>query len=118
MYLDQQHIDTTTRSGKLVFQITGAFAESKRSIIQQRVHAWLARARAQGKRLGRPEIDSKIEWAICQTFATGQGLLKTAAQFGIGSGTVQRIRAEMQRPPYYESGLHASTSKRPSQKPR
>ena len=72
---------------------------------------WLARA--QGKRFGRPELDSKTEWAICQTLATGQGLLKTAAQFGIGSGTVQRIRAEMQRPPC-ESGLHASTSKRPS----
>jgi DNA invertase Pin-like site-specific DNA recombinase len=27
LYLDQQHIDTTTPTGKLLFQITGAFAE-------------------------------------------------------------------------------------------
>ena len=97
LYLDQQNIDTTTPSGKLLFHITGAFAEFERSIIQQRVYAGLARARAQGKRLGRPKIDSKTEWAVCQALATGQGILKTAAEFGVGSGTVQRIRAEMQR---------------------
>ena len=56
-------------------------------MIQQRVNAGLARAGAQGKRLGRPKIDAKTEWAICQALATGQGILKTAAQFGVGSGT-------------------------------
>ncbi len=30
LYLDQQQIDTTTRTGKLLFQITGAFAEFER----------------------------------------------------------------------------------------
>src|SRR5438105_5502968 len=69
LYLDQQNIDTTTPSGKLLFHITGAFAEFERSIIQQRVYAGLARARAQGKRLGRPKIDSKTEWAVCQALA-------------------------------------------------
>jgi hypothetical protein len=41
LYLDQQHLDTTTPQGKLLFQITGAFAEFERSMIQQRVHAGL-----------------------------------------------------------------------------
>ena len=94
LYLDQQNIDTTTPAGKLLFQVTGAFAEFERSMIQQRVNAGLARAGAQGKRLGRPKIDAKTEWAICQALATGQGILKTAAQFGVGSGTVQ-IKAQM-----------------------
>jgi len=97
LYLDQQNIDTTTPSGRLLFHITGAFAEFERSIIQQRVLAGLARARTQGKKLGRPKINPKTEWAICQTLATGQGILKTAAQFGVGSGTVQRIKAGMLR---------------------
>jgi DNA invertase Pin-like site-specific DNA recombinase len=57
LYLDQQNIDSTTPAGKLLFQITGAFAEFERTMIQQRVNAGLARARAQGKRLGRPRID-------------------------------------------------------------
>jgi len=45
LYLDQQNIDTTTPMGKLVFQITGAFAEFERTMIQQRIHAGPARAR-------------------------------------------------------------------------
>jgi DNA invertase Pin-like site-specific DNA recombinase len=95
LYFDQQNIDTTTPAGKLLFQVTGAFAEFERSIIQQRVNAGLARAGAQGKRLRRPKIDAKTEWAICQALATGQSILKTAAQFGVGSGTVQRIKTQM-----------------------
>ena len=36
LYLDQQSIDTTTPTGKLMFQVTGAFAEFQRSMIHQR----------------------------------------------------------------------------------
>jgi DNA invertase Pin-like site-specific DNA recombinase len=41
LYLDQQAIDTTTAAGKLLFQMTGAFAEFERSMIRQRVRAGL-----------------------------------------------------------------------------
>jgi DNA invertase Pin-like site-specific DNA recombinase len=54
LYLDQQSIDTTTPMGKLVFQVTGAFAEFERTMIRQRVKSGLKRAVAQGVRLGRP----------------------------------------------------------------
>jgi DNA invertase Pin-like site-specific DNA recombinase len=36
LYLDQQALDTTTPTGRLMFQITGAFAEFERSMIRQR----------------------------------------------------------------------------------
>ena len=52
LYLDQQSIDTTTPMGKLMFQVTGAFAEFERSMIRQRVHAGLKRAVEAGKTLG------------------------------------------------------------------
>src|SRR4051812_14541345 len=55
LYLDQQAIDTTTPMGKLVFQVTGAFAEFERSMIRQRIKAGLKRAVAQGVKLGRAE---------------------------------------------------------------
>src|SRR5215510_10887393 len=45
LYLEQQHLDTTTPAGKLLFQITGAFAEFERSMIKQRIYAGLARAK-------------------------------------------------------------------------
>jgi DNA invertase Pin-like site-specific DNA recombinase len=99
LYLDQQNLDTTTPTGKLLFQITGAFAEFERTMIRQRVNAGLARARAQGKRLGRPAIDAKTERGIRDALSAGQmGMLKIAAAFGVGSGTVQRIKREMAAP--------------------
>lgn len=49
-----QPIDTTSASGRLFMQILGAFAEFEREIIRERTLAGLDRARAEGKKLGRP----------------------------------------------------------------
>jgi DNA invertase Pin-like site-specific DNA recombinase len=95
LYLDQQAIDTTTPMGKLVFQVTGAFAEFERSMIKQRVRAGLSRAVAQGKRLGRPKLDGATERKAQKLLGTGKGILATAKALGIGAGTVQRIKQEM-----------------------
>ena len=35
VYLDQQALDPTTPAGRLMFQVTGAFAEFERSMIRQ-----------------------------------------------------------------------------------
>jgi DNA invertase Pin-like site-specific DNA recombinase len=47
-------IDATTPAGKLQLHVLAALAEFERERIRERVHAGLARARAQGTRLGRP----------------------------------------------------------------
>ena len=49
-------IDLTTPSGRLQLHILAALAEFERSRIKERVRAGLARARAHGKRLGRPRV--------------------------------------------------------------
>jgi DNA invertase Pin-like site-specific DNA recombinase len=98
LYLDQQAIDTTTPAGKLMFQVCGAFAEFERSMIRQRVHAGLKRAVAQGKQLGRPRIDAALEKRIQTQLRAGKGILKVARECGVGSGTVQRVRQEMNGP--------------------
>ena len=49
-----QAVDTTTASGRLLFHMLAAIAEFERDLIRDRVLAGLKRARAQGKRLGRP----------------------------------------------------------------
>lgn len=51
----QEAIDTTTSSGKLVFQIFGALAEFERNLIRERTQAGLAAARARGRNGGRPK---------------------------------------------------------------
>ena len=56
LYLHQQVIDTTTPAGRALFQMMGAIAEFERAIIRERIHAGLARTRAQGMRLGRPPV--------------------------------------------------------------
>jgi DNA invertase Pin-like site-specific DNA recombinase len=75
LVLHQQGLDTSTPAGKAMFQMIGVFAEFERALIVERTKAGLQRARAQGKALGRP--------SIC----------KTAKAFGVGVGTVQRIKA-------------------------
>ena len=50
LYLHQQGLDTTTPSGRAMFQMMGVFAEFERAMIAERVRAGLARARANGTR--------------------------------------------------------------------
>jgi DNA invertase Pin-like site-specific DNA recombinase len=109
LYLDQQHIDTTTPAGKLLFQLTGAFAEFERSMIRDRVRAGLSAIKAkierEGKfmskagvvrrRLGRPGAQlERIERAR-QELIKGTGIGKTARLTGLGTGTVHRLKREM-----------------------
>jgi Enterobacteriaceae phage serine recombinase len=51
-----QAIDTTTPSGRLLFHVLAAIAEFERDLIRDRVVAGLRRAKAQGRRLGRPRL--------------------------------------------------------------
>ena len=94
LYLHQQGIDTTTPAGKMMFQMMGVFAEFERSMIQARVKAGLARARAQGKTLGRPKVTEQVERAVLAARADGTGKRKIARQLGIGVSTVTRIIAD------------------------
>jgi len=50
-----ENVDLGTSSGRLMFSIIAAFAEFERDMIRERTLAGLARARAQGKKLGRPK---------------------------------------------------------------
>ena len=95
--------------GKLVFQITGAFAEFERSIdgheAAQVGNPWhepaltiagVPKGRvAVRRRLGRPGSEpAKIERARVQ-LAKGIGIAKTARLTGLGTGTVHRLKREM-----------------------
>jgi DNA invertase Pin-like site-specific DNA recombinase len=93
LYLHQQALDTSTPSGKAMFGMLGVFAEFERSIIQERVKAGLARARAKGKSLGRPRADAVIEQRIRELAAQGMGKVKIAKTLGVGVSLTQCILA-------------------------
>ena len=93
LFLHQQGISTTTPAGKAMFQMMGVLSEFERSMIRERVNAGIARAKAGGKHCGRPFIDPQLEGRIRDALAAPgrPGLHKIAKQFGVGTGTVQRI---------------------------
>jgi DNA invertase Pin-like site-specific DNA recombinase len=94
LYLHRQGIDTGTPAGKSLFQMLGVFAEFERAMIQDRVKAGLARAKAQGTKLGRPRVPPKVEAAVRAARKGGKGIQRIARDIGVGVGTVQRILAE------------------------
>jgi DNA invertase Pin-like site-specific DNA recombinase len=94
LFLHQQGLDTTTPAGKAMFQMMDVFAEFERAIIQERVRAGLARAKSEGKQLGRPPIAPELETAIREALrqpGRTEGVRKIAERFGVNPGTVQRI---------------------------
>ena len=91
LYLHQEGIDTQTPSGEALFQMCGVFAQFERALILERVNAGLARARAQGKTLGRPRVSAAVEARVRALRDTGMGMIRIAKEAGTGVGTVQRI---------------------------
>jgi DNA invertase Pin-like site-specific DNA recombinase len=93
LFLHQQGLDTRTAAGKAMFQMIGVFAELERAMIAERVRARLARARSEGKRLGRPRMAPELEQRIRKALAIPgrPGVRVIAKRFGVDPGTVQRI---------------------------
>ena len=70
------------------------FAEFERENIRERINTGLERAKAPGKKLGRPRVLAKKERAIRDARSQGMGILKIAREVGVGTGTVQRVLAQ------------------------
>jgi DNA invertase Pin-like site-specific DNA recombinase len=94
LYLHQQALDTSTPSGRAMFQMCGVFAEYERGMIRERVNAGLARARAKGKRLGRRPVKPSVETRIRKLRSEGMGILKIGRTVGVGTSVVQRVVQE------------------------
>jgi DNA invertase Pin-like site-specific DNA recombinase len=95
LYLHQQGLDTSTPAGMALFQMMGVFAEFERAMIRERVRAGLARAKANGKKLGRRRNDDpKLAARVRQLRASGVGIGRTARMLGVGTSYVQRLESE------------------------
>jgi DNA invertase Pin-like site-specific DNA recombinase len=100
LFLHQQGLDTSTPSGRAMFQMMGVFAEFERAMIRERVLVGLARAREQGRHLGRRRLedtDAKKVAAIRRARSMGMGIRRIARSFGVGVGTVLRVTASCRR---------------------
>ena len=81
-------IDSSTPAGRLVAGVLGSIAEFERARIQERIHAGLRRARAQGKRLGRRRSAAARRLDECE----GLSHAAAAARLGVSERTVKRWR--------------------------
>ncbi|MCZ7645925.1 MAG: recombinase family protein [Planctomycetota bacterium] len=90
-------VDTSTPMGRMVFTVVAAVAELERSLIIERVRAGVARARAKGKRLGRP-LGTKIPVAeVGKLIESGLSIRAVAERLGVGVGSVHRAAKAFQK---------------------
>ena len=94
LYIHQQAINTATPAGRMVFGIFSALGEYERELIRERINAGLARARAQGKKLGRPSnVNESVIISVRLLREKGHSIHSIARQLRIGVGTTQKILA-------------------------
>ena len=86
-------IDTSTAAGRLVAGVLGSIAEFERARVQERIHAGLRRARAQGKRLGRRRSAAARQLDACAGLTHGAA----AAQLGVSEASIKRWRRAERR---------------------
>ena len=93
-YSHQQAIDSRTPAGKMSFAIFSAVAEFERNIIRERVMAGLARAKSEGKKLGRPtNVNVNTGVAVKLLREKGASIHSIAKQLKIGVSTTTRLLA-------------------------
>jgi putative DNA-invertase from lambdoid prophage Rac len=82
-------VDLTSPAGRMTMQVLGAVAEFERDLLIERTQSGLARAKADGKKLGRPiatKTNAKVQELKVQKFSQSQ----VAAKLGLGIATVKR----------------------------
>lgn len=82
-------VDLTSAAGKMTMQVISAVAEFERDLLIERTQSGLARAKAQGKKLGRPaavETQKNVQELKAQKFTQSQ----VAAKLDISLPTVKR----------------------------
>ena len=89
----EQHVDTSTATGKAFFDMLGVFAEFETNLRRERQAEGIKAAKRKGVYRGRPP---KIDMATIQA-KLGAGLSPTeiAREMGISRGTVYKAKAEM-----------------------
>lgn len=86
----EQYLDSCGIFRDAVIGILATIAKQERLLISQRVRAGLDRARAKGKRLGRPRV--AVDAArIGRLRAEGLGWKQIASKMGVGVGTLYRV---------------------------
>lgn len=86
-------VDLTSSAGKLTMGVINAVAQFERDLLVERTQSGLARAKAQGKKLGRPKaLSTNDQSKVLEMLAKGETVAATARQFKTSRQTIMRIR--------------------------
>ena len=96
----QDHLDTTTAQGRLMFNLFASLAEFERDLIRERTKAGLTAARARGRQGGRPKGLSKEALAKAQAAKTlylqrDKTVAEIGQLLGLGRATIYRYLAQL-----------------------
>jgi len=86
-------VDLTSSAGKMTMQVLAAVAEFERDLLIERTQAGQARARSEGKHMGRPAKTTPDQReAIRKALDNGATVTGVAAEYGVSRGTIISIR--------------------------
>ncbi|KQN57031.1 resolvase [Serratia sp. Leaf51] len=87
-------VDLTSPAGKMTMQVISAVAEFERDLLLERTHSGIARAKAAGKRFGRPPVlNEEQHQAVIIRLNAGDSISAIARQFSTTRPTILRIKA-------------------------
>lgn len=87
-------VDLTSPAGKMTMQVISAVAEFERDLLLERTHSGIARAKAAGKRFGRPPVlNEEQQQAVLVRIKEGVSISAVAREFNTTRQTVLRIRS-------------------------
>ena len=95
LYIHQSGLDTSTPSGRMMFQMVGVFSEFERSMISERVKLGLKRVKSKGTKLGRPtKIDDVTKEQVWNMVDEGKSLSQISKILEISKMSVSRVNRE------------------------
>ncbi|MDE9488005.1 recombinase family protein [Xenorhabdus bovienii] len=90
-------VDLTSPAGKMTMQVISAVAEFERDLLLERTHAGIARAKASGKRFGRPPaLSDEQKKTVFLRINEGKSISAIAREFSTTRQTILRVKAAME----------------------
>lgn len=85
-------VDLTSAAGKMTTAVIAAVAEFERDLLVERTQSGLSRAKAEGKKLGRPSsLTAEQQEVVRRRRAEGASLGKLAREFRVSRSAIQRV---------------------------
>ena len=90
-------VDLTSPAGKMTMQVIAAVAEFERDLLIERTQSGLKRAKAEGKKFGRPSaLSSKQQTEALRLLVEGTPVAKIARLMNTSRQTIMRFRGRNQ----------------------